>query len=219
MNVNKPTPSLLPGAGRSAFGWVLLLLLLAVALMLAGCTQIPLGSLWALRKFDFERFDPAQLRAAVYLPPGLQFPAEALVIDLKLTRGATGEVLHERLPMRPSAQPPAGEHWPSTMKHPGQWVLLRLDDAAQARIAALRERAGLWKVADNGKGKKNDLTLGVQPALCRSGAGAAEPPQSWRASLWLRWSAEPGYVALLDDKALRDVWPELPNPLPACQPV
>jgi hypothetical protein len=219
MNVNKPTPSLLPVAGRSAFGWVLLLLLLAVALMLAGCTQIPLGSLWALRKFDFERFDPAQLRAAVYLPPGLQFPAEALVIDLKLTRGATGEVLHERLPMRPSAQPPVGEHWPSTMRRPGQWVLLKLDDTAQARIAALRERAGLWKVADNGQGKKNNLELGVQPALCRSGAGAGEPSEAWRTSLWLRWSAEPGYVVLLDDKAVRDVWPELPSPLPACQPV
>lgn len=219
MNVNESTPSLHRSPGRGA-GWcVLCLLLLALALMLSGCGQIPLSSLWALRKFDFEHFDPAQLRAAVYLPPGLQFPAEALVIDIKLTRGATGEVLHERLPMRPSAQPPAGERWPAAVNHPGQWVLLKLDEQAQARIAALRERAGLWKVADNGKGKKNDLTMGVEPALCRSGAGAAEPPDSWRASLWLRWSAEPGYVVMLDDKALREVWPELPHPLPACQPV
>jgi hypothetical protein len=196
--------------------WILLALLVSLLLMLSGCSQIPLSSLWALRKFDFERFDPAQVRVAVALPPGLQFPAEALVLDVQLTRGSSGEVVHERWPMRPGSRLPAGEQWPEGMPPGQQRVLLQLDASVQARIAALRERAAAWKVADGDRHKKNQLELSVEPSLCRTGpvpaAGAA------RTSLWLRWSVEPGYVPLVEDKPLRELWPELPDPLPACQP-
>jgi hypothetical protein len=216
MNVNKsshraPRRLLQPG------WWIALALLVSLLLMLGGCGQIPLSSLWALRKFDFERFDPAQLRVAVALPPGLQFPSEALVLDVQLTRGASGEVLHERWPMRPSQHLPAGERWPEGMPPGQQRVLLQLDGPVQARIAMLRERAAAWKVADGDRHKKNQLQLSARPSLCQAGPASAAGPA--RASLWLRWSAEPGYVLLIEDKPLRELWPELPDPLPACRPV
>lgn len=211
MNVNNASSI------RAAW-WVALILLVSLVLMLSGCGQIPLASLWKLRRFDFERFDPAALRVAVALPPGLQFPPEALVLDVRITRGATGEVVHERWPLRPGTRLPAGEQWPEGMPAGSQRVLLQLDAQAQARIAALREQAALWKTAEGRAHKKNQLELGVEPALCRSGPALSAEPAAGRASLWLRWSADPGYVPLIEDKVVRELWPQLPNPLPACQP-
>lgn len=209
MNVNK---SMSP---RLA---VALVLLLSVVLMLSGCSQIPLTSLWKLRKFDFERFDPAQLRVAVLLPPGLQFPPEALFIEVQLTRGATGEVVRERWPMRSGARLQPGEQWPADMPPAGQRVMLRLDEQVQARIAALRQRAALWKVADGAGHKKNQMELSVKPALCTSAATPQAQPGQGAASVWLRWSDDPGYVVLIEGQRLHRLWPELPDPLPDCLP-
>jgi hypothetical protein len=103
------------------------------------------------------------------------------------------------------------------MRAGGERVLLQLDEAVQARVLALRERAQAWKAADGERHKKNGLELEAKPALCVAGGAPVAGAAGGRASLWLRWSAEPGYVPLVEDKPLRELWPELPDPLPACR--
>jgi hypothetical protein len=200
---------------RRAVALLCLAMTLAVLLLAAGCTQLPLRSLWALRQFDMETFDPAQLRAAALLPQGVQLEGEGVALDLKLERGATGEVLEQRLWMRPV--PLAGAALPPAGGRQGHWVALRLSDADVARVRALREQARAWKQqqpAPAGQGgKKNSLTLKLHPQLCRDGVVGSK---RLRVSAWLRWAADPGDVLMLDEADIDELWKDLPKPLPAC---
>ena len=199
---------------RRAFGLLCLVLLVAALLLTGGCTQLPLRSLWALRQFDMETFDPAQLRAAVLLPQGVRFAGQGVSLDLRLVHGATGEVLDERLWMRP-AQAQQAASLPPAGGRPGHWVTLKLSDADVARVVALRERTKGWKQAAAGKlsgNKKNSLSLTMEPQLCRQ----ATVPARLQVSAWLRWAPSPGDVLMLDEADLDELWKDLPKPLPAC---
>ena len=74
---------------------------MASVLAMVGCTQIPVRSLWALRKFDMAQIDGAQLRALVYVPEGAGTLRDTLKVPLKIERGGTSnEIIKEMQEMR-----------------------------------------------------------------------------------------------------------------------
>lgn len=182
--------------------------------MLAGCTSVPLGSLWALRQLDFWTLDPAQLHAMALLPAGVGAQPEALKVTLKAQRGGgSAEVAEEHLALRaaaaiqaPPGPTPAGAHW----------LPLAFDDADAARFNAFRTRLQAWKAAD-GKVADRNFHLSVEPALCSHLPGGVETKKVV-ISAWARWQAGQEMLAVLDGASLKDVADKstLPARLPAC---
>lgn len=193
--------------------WLRRAVLLALGtFVLAGCTVVPLRSLWALRKVDFMSFDPAQLRAAVRLPQAMGLPQEAVAIDIKLTRGGSTETQVRRLWLRPVPAPATG--WPGADRPGTQWTMLALDDADQRRLTELRALAAGWKAASPGGDAKNKLELSLDSKACLRGGGA--PDERVRLSAWLHWAADPGWLVLVDDAPLSALLPSDTTPIPAC---
>lgn len=168
----------------------------------AGCSMIPLRSLWALREFDMQHFDGAQLRVLVWLPEGIQVRRDALKVSLKIERGhGSPDRLDETLALRPSpAALPASR---PAVNGAGHWAALALDDEGLQRLAALRERAQAWRTAD-GPDVKRKLAAGVEPQLC-STRQPAPTSGELRLSLWLRWQAGQELLQMLDDARLSDI--------------
>src|SRR5688572_12163489 len=73
-----------------------------LGLLLAGCMRVPPGSLWSLRQFDFEHFDPAALRVAVLLPHHYGVAREPLRFEATIQRRDHPAQV-EQFAMRPSA--------------------------------------------------------------------------------------------------------------------
>ena len=77
---------------------ILRVVAVSAVLAMVGCTQIPLSSLWALRKFDMAQIDGGALRALVYLPEGAATLRDAIKVPLKIERGnGSPDVLEETL--------------------------------------------------------------------------------------------------------------------------
>lgn len=187
----------------------------ATAGALAACTVIPVGSLWALRKFELAQVDGAQLRALVYLPEGAGTQRDALKLPLKIERGgATNEVLEETLVLRPNrAALPAT--LPATPAHQGQWVALTLDAQEQQKLASLRQRAQAWKAADGPEAKRK-VSAEVSAQFC-SQSPATASAGDLALTVWLRWKAGQDDLLLLDGAKLKDIDDKAAaEKLPAC---
>jgi hypothetical protein len=180
-------------------------------LALAACTVVPARSLWALRQFDAMTFDPAQFRVAARLPRSIGIPADAVAVDLKVERGATGELIEQRLWLQPLA---GTESWPGPQREGSVWALLGFDEADQRRILQLRHRAAAWKAADAPDGGKNKMSVSMHAQPCLHGAAPFDGEA--RVSAWLIWAAQPGWLALLDDEPLGKLLGDKPPPLRAC---
>lgn len=186
-------------------------LLACTVLALAGCSVVPLRSLWALRQFDWMGFDPAELRAAVRLPRHVSVLPQAVGIDLTITRGATGEVIKRHFWLRPAA--PAASGLPAA-----DALLLVLDEADQKAVRAIQAQAAGWKAAAasaTGDGAaKNSVAMNMKPQLCRKATAPAG--QDERVSAWLRWAPQPGWLPMAEDAALSALQADDAPPIPPC---
>lgn len=198
--------------------WLFGLLLGFVTLWLAGCSAVPLRSLWALRQLDFWTLDASQVHAWVMLPAGVAAPAEALRVTVKAERGGgSGESAQEVLVLRPrgtallSAEQRRSEHG-----SPGaHWVALAFDEQDVQRFNGLRQRLQGWKETD-GKVSGRSMSLAVSPALCAIATGNPPPMEKIRLSAWLRWKPGQEPVQVLDGAGLKDLKDDAPPMLPAC---
>lgn len=188
---------------------------MASVLAMVGCTQIPVRSLWALRKFDMAQIDGAQLRALVYVPEGAGTLRDTLKVPLKIERGGTSnEVLEETLVLRPNrAALPAAA--PSNPNYKGHWVALTLDAQEQQKLVGLRQRSQAWRAAD-GPDTKRKVSAQVSAQFC-----SLSPEMSSAGDLtltvWLRWKPEQEDLLLLDGARLKDIDDKAAaERLPAC---
>jgi hypothetical protein len=186
-----------------------------VAVAVAACTQIPLRSLWALRKLDLAQVDGAHLRALIYLPEGASTLRDAIKVPLKIERSnGSSEVLEETLVLRPDrAALPAAR--PAAPAGPGHWVALTLDAQEQHKLASLRQRAQLWRAAD-GPEVKRKLSANVSAQFC-SLSPAMATAGDLTLTVWLRWKAEQEDLLVLDSAKLKDMDDKgAAEKLPAC---
>lgn len=219
MNVNQYTPSLLLPASRlPGRARVAALVACVLAACLAGCSAVPLRSLWQLRQLDFWTLDAAQVRALVLLPAGVAPQPEPLRVTLKATRGGdSAEAAQEVLVLRSmGTAAPTPEQRRSEQASPGShWVALAFDEADTRRFDALRQRLQGWKATD-GKVSGRGMSLEVSPALCASGKGPAPAVDKLRLSAWLRWKPGQEPVQVLDGAGLKDLKDDAAPTLPSC---
>jgi hypothetical protein len=166
---------------------------------LVACTQVPLTALWQLRKFDFENFDPAELRLAVSLPSNVALWPEGLRVDVKISREGAGASVEESFWFRERPAAGAEPALPTLASGRSPWVVLQLSPDDSERLRRWRRELVAAKAA-NGQAK-NKLELKAEPRACLRG-GSLAPEAS--ASVALRWQAEPGYVMVLRDRTLAE---------------
>ena len=143
------------------------IVIVLVLVLLAGCTRVPLGSLWSLRQFDLEQFDPAALRLAVHLPHHVGVVREALRIEAKIQRAKDQPLQVEHFALRPSAEPADTLGLPPAAADDGRWVVLRFDASEVQRVRDLRQRVLAMKAAGPQGGS---LAISGAPHLCHTGA-------------------------------------------------
>jgi len=199
------------------------LLCAAMALMLlltVGCTRIPLSSLWALKQFSFETFDPTVLRVAVRLPTGLALKSDALVVDAKVTREGEAPVA-EHFVMHETRDRTELAGLPEVSPAQGRWVVLKFDADEARRVRTMREgliaRKAAAEKAGGPKGKTK-MEIGASPKFCRTGA-AVSPDASMAGAMY--WAADKGYVMLLRETAVDDLLKDMDDSkdlasMPAC---
>ncbi len=183
-------------------------LLRAAAVLLlvlaAGCTRIPLGSLWALKQFSFETFDPTVLRVAVRLPMGVALKPDGLVVDAKVTREGESTVAEHFL-MHESRDKADLAGLPEVSPAQGRWVVLKFDADEARRVRAMREgliaRKAEAEKASAPKAKTR-MEIGASPKFCRTGAAVAADASMAGA---MYWAVDKGYVMLLRETALDDL--------------
>jgi hypothetical protein len=211
MNVNQYTHGLRSRVVRLAAAAL-------CAAIVAGCSAVPLRSLWQLRQLDFWTLDANQVHALVLLPPGVAASTEPLRVTLKAQRGGdSGEAAQEVLVLRPrGTAAPTPEQRNSEQALPGShWVALGFDEADVRRFDALRQRMQGWKASD-GKVSGRSMSLEVAPALCASARGNAPAADKVRVSAWLRWKPGQEPVQVLDGAGLKDLKDDVAPQLPAC---
>lgn len=205
-----PVPSL--NAARSALAALL-------AAVTAGCTVVPVGSLWALRKLDFAVVDPASIRLAVCLPKPLALPPEAVTLQLDVKHADTGESQATRLVLRQrdiNAAAPAPPLAAAAGKSAGcDWSALALDTPSVEQVQQLQELSQHHRkgAKPSGAGRSSlEMSAKAQPCL-RAGA---RMPESAPVSAWLYWAADPGWVQLLDAEPLSRLLPAGSTPTTLC---
>ena len=197
-----------------------LVALLVLMLLTAGCTRIPLGSLWALKQFSFETFDPTVLRVAVRLPVGVALKSDGLVVDAKVTREGEAPVA-EHFVMHESRDRADLAGLPEVTPAQGRWVVLKFDADESRRVRTMREGLMARKAAAEKAGGatgKTKMEIGASPKFCRTGATVAADAAMAGA---MYWAADKGYVMLLRETALDDLLKDLDDSkdrasLPAC---
>ena len=123
---------------------------------LSACTQVPLASLWQLRKFDFEGFDPSALRVALRLPAQVALRPDGLRVQIKVTREATGAQVEDSFFFEEqAAAPTAAEALPEAGDRRQPWVVLRLNARESERLLSFRQQLIASK-AQEGQGKRRD---------------------------------------------------------------
>lgn len=186
-----------------------------LGLAVAGCSKIPLSSLWALKGLQFSEVDGAALRALVYLPEGVAIRDGGLAVTVKVARG-NGHADERALKLAfTPLQGAAAAHAQAAPRTGGRWLALGLSAAEQQRLADLRRDIDAWRAAD-GPQSKRSLSLGAELSSCLSG-GASRPADEVPVDAWLRWKPGQDDLRLLDGATLADLLPdEQRGPLPRC---
>jgi len=188
------------------------LVLVAIALLLAGCGHMPVTSMIRLARADLAATDPAQLRAAVKLPRALRLKPAGVVlrIGVKLAGGeeeAQDFVLREVseandvLALHPELEPNT------------HVFAYRLDPAEIARFASFRDALRKKQEASGRHG--GALTIAVKPDACRA---SDLPDRAVYVTTYLKTAETGGYVPLARDVDLRTVIPgrDVTQEIPAC---
>ncbi|WP_124539929.1 hypothetical protein [Piscinibacter terrae] len=182
---------------------VLIVGCIVLVALLSGCMRIPLGSLWALKQFSFETFEPATLRLAMQLPQGVALKSGSLVVDSKIKREGEPLVEHHFV-LHESKDRNDFIGLPPVDAAQGRWVVLKFDADEAARIRAMRQGLAARKTADAASGVKgkNSVEIGAAPKLCRTGAAVNG---SAKVSGALYWEVDKGYVKVLRETSLDDL--------------
>jgi hypothetical protein len=197
---------------------VLIVGCIALLAILSGCMRIPLGSLWALKQFSFETFEPATVRLAMQLPQGVSLKSGSLVVDSKVKR--EGEpVVEEHFTLRESRDRNDFIGLPEVNAAEGRWVVLKFDADEAARIRAMRQGLAARKAADAASGVKgkNSVEIGAAPKFCRTGTVKGDAKVSGA----LYWAVDKGYVKVLRETSLDDLMKDMDDSkdvatMPAC---
>jgi hypothetical protein len=176
---------------------------LALAAVLAGCSKIPLSSLWALRGLQFAEVDGAALRALLVLPEGVELTPGALTVRVKVERGNGRPDKRELdLHLTPLAGA-AAAHGLGAPRAGSRWLALGLSAAEQLRLADLRREMLAWREAD-GPDAKRQLGLSAELSAC-SRAKVPPPAGDVAVDAWLRWKPGQDDLRLLDGATLADL--------------
>jgi hypothetical protein len=188
---------------------------LLLGVVLAGCSKIPLSSLWALKGLQFAEIDAAALRALVYLPEGVSLREGGLAVTVKVARG-NGHLQERELKLAFSPlQGAAAAHAQAAPRPGGRWLVLGLSAAEQQRLADLRHEIDGWRAADGPQAKRS-LSLGAELRSCLQG-GPARPADEVAVDAWLRWKPGQADLRMLDNATLSDLMPDdQRGPLPRC---
>lgn len=188
---------------------------MGLLVLAAGCTLIPLSSLWSLRKLELAEIDGAQLRSVIYLPAEVSTAKDAVRVIVKAERGVGNEVREWTLALRPTTGALAA-HSLTPPRPGGHWVVLGLDATEQQRLGALRQQLQAWKAAD-GPDVKRRVSMSVEPRLCRRGATPMTAGDVV-VDAWLRWKGAQEDLRMLDGATGTDVDASLAHEaLPACE--
>ena len=203
-------PSRTRGTGR-------LWLLACLALLVAACSKVPLGSLWQLRQFNFETFDPAVLRVALHLPAAYGLSKEAMRVDVKVRREADSTEFSMRFVLRETRDRAEAIGLPAASAAGGRWVVLRFEPEEAERVREFRAKLVAMK-KDPAKKEGGSLSLNTSPKLCRTGAAMLGTPRVAAAMLWQR---DKGYVPILRESDLDELIKSVDDStslgeLPAC---
>lgn len=176
-------------------------LLACLALLVAACSKVPLGSLWQLRQFDFETFDPGVLRVAMHLPGAYGLAKDAVWVDVKVKREADTTEFSMRFVLRETRDKAEALGLPPVDATGGRWVVLRFEPDEAERVREFRARLVAMK-KDPAKKEGGSLSLGTSPRLCRTGATMLGTPRVSAAMLWQR---DKGYVPILREGDLDEL--------------
>ena len=168
--------------------------LVPLALVVGGCSQVPVKTMWALRSFDPMTTDPMRLRAAVAMPrEALPASGGAKLVMAQARKGGGDE---EKLELDLEQVPLASETGLAAVRaKPGQEIrAFRIRAADVARLVEARGRAKAR--ADKEPGAfQGTLSVGVDG--CRP--EGAPVPKEFRVSTWLKTAETVDYVTVLDD--------------------
>lgn len=193
---------------------------LLVLALVSGCMRIPLSSLWALKQFSFETFEPATLRVAMRLPSGVALKSDSLIVDSKIKH--EGEPLvEEHFALRESKDRADFAGLPEVDSTEGHWVVLKFDANEAQRVRVMRQGMAARKAAAekaSAPKPKSSIELGVSPKFCRTGPSANG---AGKVSGALYWVAEKGYVTVMRETRLDDLLKDLDDSkdlatMPAC---
>src|SRR5262245_4596800 len=190
------------------------LVLVAIALLLAGCGHMPVTSMIRLAHADLATTDPAQLRAAVKLPRALRLkPAGvALRIGVKLAGGEEETQDFVLLEVADANDVLAlhAELEPNT-----HVFAYRLDPADVARLVSFRDALKKKQEASGRRG--GAITIAVQPDACRV---EKLPDRPLYVTTYLKTAETGGYVPVARDLDLRTAIPgrDVTAEIPLCAP-
>ena len=187
---------------------------LAMVLILAtaGCGHMPVTSMVRLARVEFDKTDPALLRAAVKLPRMLRPRAQgvALRISVKLRSGE--EETHDFV-LREVTDPAELMALRDELDAATHIYAYRLDAKEAARVSAMRESLKQKQAASGTRG--GSLTIEIKPEVCRTGEIAGQP---LLLTTYLRTGETDGYVPLARNVDLRTAVPgrDLAAEIPGC---
>jgi hypothetical protein len=163
----------------------------AAALLLAGCSHVPLTTIWKLATFDPARADPAVLRAALRHPDGLAVRRDGARLILTLPPAA-GERAPRKVEFTLVPADGPGDREPrSRYARAGYSIeVLRLSDTDTEAVRKLQAERHA-----SGGGK-----LEVSAAACHRGGLPSGPIL---ASTYLRLDLADGYMPVVEDIDLR----------------
>lgn len=167
---------------------------LVIGWLLAGCAHVPTRTAWALRSFDPLTTDPVTLRAAVAMPADA-FPARGGgTLVLTQSRRGGGEV--EKIEIALEEVPLRGELGAEAVRpRAGQAVrAFRIPAAEVPRLVEVRARAAARAAQEPGA-FTGTLSVGIDG--CRR--DGAPLPTVFRVSTWIRTAETPTYVPLLEN--------------------
>lgn len=162
----------------------------AAALVLGGCSSVPLTSIPRLARIDAKTTDLSMLRVAVQLPEALRPRSDGVKLDVvtKVAGEAETKTSFAMVEMS-DARDRAGLPVPP----PGSTYAYRLSSADAARFEALRA-----SMVEQGKqGKRGSMGLGVAAKeFCRTNAA---PQASLPVSIYLMTSETKSFVSVVRD--------------------
>jgi hypothetical protein len=188
-------------------------LVVLVFSMLGGCGHMPVMSMVKLARVEFDKTDPALLRAAVKIPKVLRPMAQGVALRISVGLRSGERETHDFLL--------------SEISDPAELYALRPEVDAGSQIYAYRLsaaeverlglfRAGLLKRQQAGGGRGGSLTIEIKPDVCRTGTIAPGPVLT---TTYLRTGESGGYVPLARNVDLRTVIPgrDIVAAIPACK--